>query len=1018
MKSKLMLFLCMLLTTGAVLAQGNITVTGTVTEKGTDLSAIGVNVLVKGTTKGAVTDIDGHYSIPDVSPKATLVFSYLGMVSVEEPIDGRTVINVKMAEDTQNLDEVVVIGYGTSKAKDLTAPIAVVKSEDIVKHATTSPMQALQGKVAGLQIVNSGQPGKGPDVRIRGIGSFGDTKPLYVVDGMFYDNIDFLNNSDIQDLSILKDASAASIYGVRAANGVVIVTTKRGFINQQASITYDGYVGFQTATNVLKMANSAQYSLMQQGVGDATTLNIIKNSIDRYGGDLSTLAPDANTDWYEQLLRTAFIQNHSLDISGGTTKAAYSVGMNYTFQEGIMDAKNEYERFNFRAKADYTVFDWLKIGANMVLSNSTQYLPNNAAWQSAYQTPSIIPVKDENRTAEEAYPIKFASPGQIGFGGYFGNPVARAAYNNNKTNTIQILPTFFAEFQLLPASKLVFRTAYSQDIAFMQGRNYIEQFRVGGGQETTTSSLQKDSKFYRNWILDNTLTYRDTFGPHNFTALLGQSSRSENYRYLWGKAPGVPGGKEEYLYLSQGNANGRETGDDGTTFHGMSYFGRVTYDYLSKYLLSVTMRADGSSKYQEKWGYFPSVGAAWVMSEENFMQNQKVFDFLKLRASWGKLGNDKVAASDGFASITQNLGTSGVFGPGIIPGYTNMSYFSFLRWEVVNELNIGTDFAMLNNRLGIEMDYYHRATENAVINAPLPMGAGSLLGNNGKITNSGFEISVNWNDKIGKDFSYYVGANLTTLKNKVKHLNGLPYIYGGSAEFRTISEVGGSLNAFYGYELAGVYQTMEEVNSDPVAVKYNAKQIDEGSKLIPGDFRYVDRNGDDIIDSQDRTVLGSYLPDVTYGINVGFMYKQFDFSMVMQGQGGNQILNRKRGDRITQSNINYDEEMVKKRWTGEGSTNTYPSALGSVKPWNISRLNSFYIEDGSYFRIQNIQLAYTFPKKQMKKFSLPSIRLSLTAERPFTSFSANSFTPEVADGIDTQVYPMAATYTFGLKIIY
>lgn len=1018
MKSKLMFLLCIFLITKTAFAQTGGTVSGTVTEKETGLPIIGASVVIKGTTTGSATDIDGNYSIPNVPANATLEFRYIGFVPMEEAVNGRSVVNAQLEEDSQQLNEVVVIGYGTSKAKDLTAPIAVVKSDDIVKHTTTSPMQALQGKVAGLQIVNSGQPGKGPEVRVRGIGSFGDTKPLYVVDGMFYDNIDFLNNADIQDISILKDASAASIYGVRAANGVVIVTTKKGLLNKQATITYDGYVGFQKATNVLKMANSTQYAEMIQGIGDATTINILRNSVDRYGGNLETLVPGTDTDWYDELLRTAFIQNHSLDITGGTDKAAYSVGLNYTSQQGIMDAKNEYERFNLRAKADYNVFSWLKLGANMVLSNATQYLPNNSAWQSAYQMPSIMPVRDDKRSDTEAYPVKFASPEQIGFGSYFGNPVATAFYNNNKTNTIQILPTFYAEFNLLPESKLVFRTAYSQDIAFMQGRNYIEQFRVGGGQETTTSSLQKDSKFYRNWIVDNTLTYRDTFGPHNFTAMLGQSARSENYRYLWGKAPGVPGGKEEYLYLSQGNANGRETGDDGTTFHGLSYFGRVTYDYMSKYLLSATFRADGSSKYQEKWGYFPSVGAAWVMTEEDFMKDQKVFDFLKLRASWGKLGNDKVAASDGFASITQNLGTSGVYGPGILPGYTNLVYFSWLRWEVVNEVNIGTDFSVLNNRLRTEIDYYHRLTQNAVINAPLPMGAGSLLGNNGEIANSGVEISVNWSDKINNDFSYYIGGNLTTLKNRVKHLNGLPYIYGGSAEFRTISEVGGSLNAFYGYKLAGVYQTMEEINNDPVAVKYNAKQTDENSKLVPGDFRYVDQNHDGIIDAEDRVTLGSYLPDLTYGINAGFTYKDFDFSVVMQGQTGNQILNRKRGDRQIQPNINYDEDMVVNRWTGAGSTNEYPSAAGSVKPWNISRLNSFYIESGAYFRIQNIQLAYTFRDKKLRDFNLPAIRLSLTAERPFTSFKANSFTPEVADGIDTQVYPMAATYTFGLRITY
>lgn len=1018
MKAKLMLCIGVLLATTTLFAQQDITVSGVVMEKATGLPAIGVSIVLKGTTTGTVTGIDGDYTLKDVPSNGTLVFSYVGMRTVEEAIDGRTTINVTLEDDTQALDEVVVIGYGTSKAKDLTAPIAVVKAEEITKHATSSPMQALQGRVSGMQIVNSGQPGKGPEVRIRGVGSFEDTQPLYVVDGMFYDNIDFLNNSDIENISILKDASAASIYGVRAANGVVIVTTRRGLYNQKTTITYDGYVGFQKATNVLKMASSAQYAEMLRGINSPTGLAILQNSIDRYGGDKGTYTPAVNTDWYDELLRTALMHNHSLDITGGSDKTTYSVGLSYLYQEGIMKAKNEYERFNLRTRADYNAFSWLKVGASVVLTNATQFTPNNGAWGSAYQTPGIVPVIDESQSDEQSYPIKYASPELIGMGSYFGNPVARAKYHDEKNQTVQILPTFYAEINFLPENRLVFRTSYSQDISFLNGYNYTPQYKVGGGQESTTSSLQKDTRFYRNWIVDNTLTYRDSFGSHNLTAMLGQSSRSENYRYLWGRAPGVPGGKEEYMYISLGNAAGRTTGDAGTTFNGVSVFGRVSYDYEGRYLLSATMRADGSSKYQEKWGYFPSFGAAWVLTEEGFMKDQAVTEYLKLRASWGKLGNDKVPASDGFASITQDQGTSGVFGPSLIPGYTNLVYYSWLDWEVVNEFNVGLDANFLNSRLSLELDYYRRVTENAVISTPLPMGAGNLLGNNGKIRNSGLEVSLNWNDRIGNDFSYNVGFNITTLKNKVKNLNGLPYIYGGTAEFRTISRVGGSLGAYYGYELEGVYQTQQEIDNDPVAVNYNAKQQTDATKIMPGDFRYVDRNHDGIIDAADRTVLGSYLPDVTYGINAGLSYKGLDFSIVMQGQGGNQIVNRKRGDRLWQPDINYDAAQVEGRWTGPGSTNRYPSAAGSVKSWNISRFNSFYIEQGAYFRIQNIQLAYTFDSFKLRAFNFPSVRLSFTAERPFTRFHTNGFTPEVPDGFDTQVYPMAATYTFGLRIMY
>lgn len=1014
MKAKLMLCLCLLLAATTMFAQ-NLTVTGVVTEKGTGYPAIGVSVLVKGTTNGTITSMDGDYTLTNVPRNATLVFSYVGMLTQEVPVNGQAKINVLLSEDTQNLEEVVVIGYGTSKAKDLTAPIVTIKSDEITKHATTSPMGALQGKVAGVQITNNGQPGAGPSVRIRGIGSMNDnSQPLYVVDGMFFDNIDFLNNNDIEDLSILKDASAASIYGVRAANGVVLVTTKKGALNRPATITYDGYVGFQKATNVLKMANSEQYATMAREIGDEKLQNVIAKSTENWG----TMP---NTNWYDEILHTAMMHNHSLDISGGTEKATYSIGGSYLYQDGILDAKNDYSRFNLRTKVDYKAFNWLKVGANVVFSNSTQNLPNSAVWLGAFRTPSLIPVYDEKNPLG-AYPVNYASPAQVGLTEFFGNPMATADYYDSKGKTLRILPSFYAQIDFLPENKLFFKTAYSQDINIIQNRTYTPAYLVGGTQVVSTPKLKKLNDIYHSWILDNTLTYTDKFGDHGLTVMLGNSVREENFRNLWGEATGVPGGHEEYYYLNQGNSDGRTTSDNGTTYRGVSWFGRLSYDYKGKYLLSATMRADGSSKYQQKWGYFPSVGAAWNITEEDFMKDQKWVDYMKIRASWGKLGNDKIKASDGFASITQDKETSGIFGNSVLPGYTNLVYFSYLGWEVVNETNVGLDFRTLNSRLTIEADWYYRLTQNAVINAPLPMTSTSLMGNNGEILNTGVELSVNWSDKIGKDFSYFIGANITSLHNEVTDLNGLSYLYGGSAEFRTISKVGGELNAYYGHDIAGVYQNDAEIAADPIAVKNGLK---------PGDFRYVDQNNDGAIDDKDRVVLGSYIPNFSYGINMGFSYKNFDFSMVMQGLTGNEIVNRKRGDRRWHSELNYDADQVVNRWTGEGSTSSYPSAAGSINPWNIAKFNSFYVEDGSYFRIQNVQVAYTFPKKDFGKFKMPSVRLSLTADRPLTIFKANSFSPELTGvknedgtmpsssyGFDEQVYPLSSSYTLGLRIIY
>ena len=983
------------------------TVKGVVVDQ-TNQPVIGASVQVNGTTIGVVTDIDGTYELTNVPDNAVITFSFIGMKSKEVKVTD-SVLNVQLVDDLQKLDEVVVIGYGAAKAKDLTSPITVVKGDELLSTPSTSPMSAIQGKVAGVNVVNSGAPGAGPRVSIRGNGSFTNSSPLYVVDGMFYDDINFLNNSDIQEMSVLKDASAAAIYGVRAANGVVIITTKKGKRNQNAKITYNGYVGVQSATNVLKMANSEQYAqMLLEANYDAYVANM-KASIDRYGGsyadaDFHNWTFGANTDWYNELLRKAVITNHSIGISGGSEKAVYSLGVSYLYQDGIMDADNNYKRMNFRAAVDYDATSWLKVGFSGVFSNSTQINPNNAAWKEAFNSPSIYPVYDENNA--EAFPEKFASPASVGFTSNFYNPVATAKYNNSRNENYQVLSNFYAQFNILP-ERLNFKTNYSYDYTGTRGRSYIKPYYVSSWQQKSVSELTKSTTNYYNYIWDNTLTYNDKFGDHKVGAMLGYSMRQQQYRYLWGKASNVPEGKDEYMYLGQGDADGVTLGDDGYCYRGQSYFARLNYDYAGKYLLMFTMRADGSSKYQEQWGYFPSVGAAWVMSQESFMQNQKVFDYLKLRASWGRLGNDHVAASDGFASINTGNGASGVFGNTTIPGFQNTSYFSYLKWELVDEANVGVNFSTLNNRLNVDLDWYHRMTKRAVISPRLPFSNDVLAGNYGKILNTGFDIAATWSDRIGNDFKYSVGLNMSFLKNRVKDLGGTDYVKGG----KTINMVGEEMNSFYGFKVVGIYQNDAECAADPIAV---------ANGLVPGDFKYEDVNGDNVIDGNDRQTLGAYIPNLTYGVNLGFSWKNLDFELTTYGQAGAQMYNRKRALRYSQSNFNFDESQYKNRWTGEGSTNEHPSAAALVKGWNVSdqKVNSYFVESADFFRIQNITLAYNFRNLKMGNYTLPGLRLSLTADRPFTTFSANAFTPELSDseGWDVEVYPLTSTYTFGVQI--
>lgn len=990
------------------------TITGTVLDA-TKEALPGVSVAIINTTNGTMTDLDGAFTLT-ANVGDVLEISFVGMKTQTITISAnQNNYPIILQEDSNMLEETVVIGYGSAKAKDLTSPIATIGADEVGKHLTASPMQGLQGKVSGVQIINSGQPGSSPKVRIRGAGNFDKDKqgPLYVVDGMMFDNIDFLSSNDIENISILKDASSAAIYGVRAANGVVLVTTKKGVPNRKPQVTYDGYVGFQKASNVMKMANSEQYSTFMREVGDAGIIKYIDNSINVWGGENGT--PSTNTDWYKQLLRTALMHSHGVSVTGGAENLSYSVGANYLYQDGIMNVDNGYERVNTRAKIDLGLTDWLKIGASFIMTNSDQQTNAGNAWLGAYHNPSIYPVYDSNRTTD-LNPHGFASPQQIGMPNYFWNPMAIAQYGENQSyKRNQILPSFYAEAQFLD-DRLTARSAFSQDITFLRYRQFTPSYDlgsdIGSNQLLSSSYLQKRTEYTNNWIIDNTLTFRDNIGKHNYSIMAGNSVRNERWELQRIEGTAVPAGKEEYWYVHQGiqkpsenKANDEGTWpDNGTEYRGVSFFGRLMYDYDGKYLLSATMRADGTSKYQEKWGYFPSIGLGWVVTKEGFMKEQKALDFLKLRVNWGKLGNDKVKASDGFASMTPE---TGIFDDTKVPGYTGLSYFSSLKWEVVEEHDLGLDFTVLNNRLSGNIDYFNRKTKNAVFAKSLPFGAASIMVNGGEIQNKGVEVSLNWNDNIGKDFNYFVGVNMTSLKNKVTKLDGLNMMENNNS--KQVKMIGQSMDAFYGYKVLGVYQNWDEIKADPIAV---------ANGLEPGDFKYQDTDGDGVLTADDRVILGSHIPKFTLGGNLGFSFKNIDFSMAFQGQFNYKIYNDKRTARFYQSSLNMDEEWYENRWTGEGSTNKYPSAKGSNKSWNIGKPNSFFVENASHFSIQNIQVGYTFLNVLPNSGNKSSLRLSLTAERPFNFFSYNGFTTDISDGIDSNVYPMASTYSFGVKFIY
>ncbi|HDP75390.1 MAG TPA: TonB-dependent receptor [Bacteroidales bacterium] len=973
---------------------------GTVKAGDTGEKLPGANVTVKGTTRGTNTDLEGNYQIEVLPGDKILVFSFVGFEDTEVEITNQKVIDVTLKLRSTQLQEVVVVGYGTQKAKDLTAPIVTVKGDELSKQVSSNPMNALQGKVSGVQIINSGAPGSGATVKIRGVGSIGDyAKPLYVVDGVFVDNIDFLSSSDVEDLTVLKDASASAIYGVRAANGVIIVTTRKGK-SGIPTVSYDSYVGFQVPVNILKMATKDQYVALLNEANENITGYVPKDPANY----------PTSTDWYQELVRPAGMNNHNLDISGSTDKTSYSIGGNYIYQNGIMDAQNNYQRYNIRGRLDQQVNKNLKIGINTIISNYTKYNPNTGAFFGAFVNPPVYPVYDQ--TNSDAYPVKFGSPQRYGFGNQYGNPVAAAYYVDNFEKGHKEVFSIYAELDILK-DKLAYRAAYNQDQDNWNQRNYTPQFYVGGSQGVTKSSLTKTFGGASKQIIDNLLTYKNSAGKTSYSILLGHSVRMEKWETLSGYANSVPGYDDQSKYLINGSFRDRNAYDAAARYNGLSFFTRGTINHNDKYFATLTFRADASSKYQQKWGYFPSLGLAWNITQENFSRINEKFANLKLRLSWGMLGNDNVPSNSSVILGQTGVESSGVFGDNLVDGMGAQTVMqNYLKWETVSEFDLGVDYTLKNQKLSGEIDFYYRVTNNVVFYAPIATGGGvaELLGNNGKVLNTGLELSLNYKNEISKDLNYTISFNATFNHNEVLELNGREYIPSGyvRGNYTTRTAVGHPIGSFYGYEIAGVYKSELEALKDPISQAIKDK----------GYFKYKDQNGDKVIDEKDKVYLGSAIPWLITGFDLGLNYKKIDISLSITGQYGNKILNAKRMNRDVFPDGNYDEDFYMNRWTASNKSTEYPSAEAYNSSF-IQQANDFFVENGFYIRIQNIQIGYTTDKIPF----VPKFRVFFTAQRPYTFFTYKGFTPEVggspiSSGIDFNVYPMQAIYTLGVKLIF
>lgn len=979
----------------------DITITGRVTGP-TGEPMANVSVSVRGTTIGTTTNAQGNFTISVPDENAVLVFSYVGFTTQEIPVRGETAITVTMAASDRSLDQVVVVGYGTARRRDLTGSVATVSGAEIAKQPVLTPTQAIQGRVAGVQIITSGAPNALPTVRIRGIGTtLGGQDPLYVVDGVITEDIRNINNADITSMEILKDASATAIYGMRAANGVIIITTKKGRPGKLV-VNYDGLLGVREATNLVDMAGPNQYAGYL-------------NEASVYYGTGDSLIPSArltgtHTDWFDAILRRGFLQNHNVSMSGGSERINYFLSAGYTSEEGILQT-NKFNRFTVRSNNEYKLTNKLKLSSLVSFSRFDLRDVDYGAFNNAYRAAPYVPSKVGNLY------------GNTSAAGNVANPLLSLEKVHNQGVGNRVQGTFGLEFK--PISWITFRSSMGIDLDFYKKTEYLYKFlsdantftEAGGNQQRGNSRLNITDNTANKWVWDNTVQFVKSYDDHNLNFLVGMTAEQYKFSSITGGRFDVPENRDQW-YLNAGSLNGAISNETGDKWARNSYLSRLNYNFNEKYYLTATFRADGTSRFSEdnRWGYFPSVGAAWLITREDFMDDQKIFDQLKLRGSWGRVGNDKIPTSLYYTLARLN-----------VPYYFNGQEYlgiSFpdvtdrnVKWEVTKEIDLGLDFAVLNNRLSGELDWYKKETSDALVYVVIPGILGDpdsrYVTNAATFENKGFEVTLNWRDNINKDLSYRIGANVGFNKNRITGLNGGQALFAGNIGgqgFITLTDNNQTIGSFYILEVEGILQTEAEV----------AASGQSGAKV--GDLNYRDVSGpagkaDGVIDSYDRTFQGSYQPKATFGINGGLEYKAFDLSFNGYGTAGGKIYNGKRAIRGADPRDNIEAEIAKNRWTPNNTNTSHPRATLNQMP-----ASTYFLEKGNFFRLNNLTIGYTLPQSLLSRVRINSFRIYFTTQNLFTFTPYSGFTPELQTseileaGIESNSYPTTRTFAFGLNV--
>ena len=1030
------------------------TVKGTVKDNNGE-PVIGATIMESGTKNGTVTDADGNFVI-EIASDSKLDITSIGYKSQTIKPSATGTTKVSLSEDSNLLDDVVVVGYGTQRKKLITGSTVHVTADDIAAVNAVDAFGALQSQASGMNIVmNSGQPGEGYKVTIRGMGTAGSNTPLYVVDGVPGANIDDLSPNDIESIDVLKDAASSAIYGARASNGVILVTTKKGKAGGHVQVSFDGYMGWQNPnTNDVTPLNAKQYMEINdkayqiQGVATYDWQKLIpKQYAQIMNGTWN------GTNWLEETtIHNAPIHNASLSISGGSEISRFALGFTKFHQTGTIGAPADpkYDRYTVRLNSDYSLIrkkghDILKIGENVTFSATDKRgvsvggIYGNSIRNLLAMSPLLPAYNDEGGY----YEYKDIQADAWDFSAEMANPLAQMKYDNGfgYTKVYRLQTNFFLEFS--PIKDLTYRASAGWLYRHREGRSYVPVYELSSKKSNPNDDVSQNQSYSVRWSLENTLNWVKSFDKHNIDVLLGQSVEK------WGYGNGVNvtnsnslfPGSFDHAYIANANVVDPSLTSIGGSPEAQgalsSFFGRVNYNYDETYLLSLVLRADGSSNFARghRWGYFPSVSAGWVISNEKFMESTKAWmDFLKIRASWGQNGNCNISNFQYLATIA--LDDPYYFNNKDNPAlgaYPNILPNEDVKWETSEQLDFGFDARFLNNRLGVAFDWYKKTTKDWLVRAPmlLSYGTNAPYVNGGDIENKGYEIQLNWNDKIGKDFRYSVSANFSHNKNEVTRLaNSEGIIHGGSnaiaqntAELYRI-QVGYPIGYFWGYEMEGIIQNekqlQEYLDRNCSGDKANSLQ---GESLQPGDVMFKDVNGNGKIDKgdDDKTMIGDPNPDFTLGLNINISYKGFDFALNGYGSFGQQVAKSYR-QFSDHPDDNYCTDVYSKYWTGEGSTNRYPR-FSDGKTANMSEISRVWIEDADFFKISRISLGYDF-KRLYSKLPVQKCRLYVALSNFFTFTGYSGMDPEVgfgngaswASGIDCGYYPSARSWQVGLNI--